>query len=176
MQVAVDAIVNAANDQLLGCRLPNHACIDNAIHSAAGPHLREACAAVVARHGLPEPVGRAKLTPAYALPAQFVLHTVGPQLRPGTSPTPTERRQLYDCYAACLDTAAAQPAIRSLAFCGISTGVFAFPKPAAARIALHAIADGLARHPDRFDRLVIDAFTEADAHHYRHALTTWSTP
>ena len=73
-----DAIVNAANSALLGCWIPGHLCIDNAIHSAAGLQLRDACAEIMRAQGHPEPAGRAKLTRAYNLPARYVLHTVGP--------------------------------------------------------------------------------------------------
>ena len=73
-----DAIVNAANSQMLGCFVPCHGCIDNAIHSAAGLQLRDACAEIMRAQGHPEPAGRAKLTCAYNLPARYVLHTVGP--------------------------------------------------------------------------------------------------
>ncbi len=166
-----DAIVNAANRWMLGCRVPGHACIDNAIHSAAGPRLRDDCQRIMTIQGELEPVGDAKLTRAHALPSRHVLHTVGPQLQPGTSPTPTEIDQLASAYRRCLDLAAEVDTIRTVAFCGISTGVFAFPADRAARIALDTITDGLDRHPGRFDRIVIDCFTDRDADHYRRLLT-----
>ncbi len=164
--ITADAIVNAANGQLLGCRIPNHACIDNAIHSAAGPRLRNDCAVIIDQVGGPEPVGLAKITRAYALPSRFVLHTVGPQLARGAEPTEAEEQALYDCYTACLETAAAVDAVRTVAFCGISTGVFAYPKRAAAAVALRAIGDWVSTHPGRFDRLVIDCFSRSDAEVY----------
>ena len=77
-RLKVGAIVNAANDQMLGCFVPGHHCIDNAIHSAAGMQLRNACAALMDRQAGPEPTGQAKVTPAYNLPCQCVIHTVGP--------------------------------------------------------------------------------------------------
>ena len=73
-----DAIVNAANSGLTGCYIPNHRCIDNAIHTYAGVELRRACAEIMARQGHPEPTGQAKITPAFDLPCRYVLHTVGP--------------------------------------------------------------------------------------------------
>ena len=90
----VDAIVNAANSAMLGCRIPNHRCIDNVIHSAAGPRLRDDCATIMAKQGTHEAVGGAKVTRGYALPARYVLHTVGPQLTPGDEPTQQESGQL----------------------------------------------------------------------------------
>ena len=74
----VDAIVNAANNQMLGCFIPHHACIDNAIHTQAGLQLRLACQHLMAEQGHPEPTGQAKLTKGYNLPASYVIHTIGP--------------------------------------------------------------------------------------------------
>ena len=97
--LAVDAIVNAANRQMLGCFVPCHGCIDNAIHSAAGMELRQACAQLMARQGHEEPTGQAKLTPGYHLPCQYVLHTVGPII---TGPvTRRDQALLASCYRAC---------------------------------------------------------------------------
>ena len=171
--LAADAIVNAANTALLGCRAPNHACIDNVIHSAAGPRLREDCATVLAITGAPEPEGVAKITRAYALPSKFVLHTVGPQLVRGRAPTPEQAALLAGCYRSCLDTASAVQSIRTVAFCGISTGVFAYPKPAAVQVALRTIEQWVAASPGRFDRIVIDCYSPGDAHLYREALRAW---
>ncbi len=162
----VDAIVNAANRQMLGCRQPNHPCIDNAIHSAAGPRLRSDCEIVMRLQGEPEAVGSAKLTRGHALVAPYVIHTVGPQLEPGADPTPDDIGGLADCYRSILDLAAARDDIRSVAICAISTGVFAFPRPVAAGIAVAEIQAGLERHPDTIDRVVINCFTNDDADPY----------
>lgn len=162
----VDAIVNAANARMLGCFIPHHACVDNAIHAAAGPRLRDDCATVMGVQGHLESEGTAKITRAYALPAGFVLHTVGPQLRDGRDPTPTDDRQLADCYRSCLDLASEVDAIRTVAFSGISTGVFAFPRPRAAAIALDAIADWVTANPGRLDRVIVNCFTDDDADVY----------
>ena len=169
----IDVIVNAANKQLLGCRIPNHRCIDNAIHSAAGPRLRDDCATIIKMQQSLEPVGTAKLTNAYALPANYVAHTVGPQLVPGAVPTRVERDQLASCYRSCLNVAAEVDSVRTIAFCGISTGVFAFPQQPAAHIALTAIDEWAATNPGRFDKIVIDCFTEADAAVYRDLFEEW---
>ena len=170
-RLEVDAIVNAANRWMLGCRVPGHHCIDNAIHAAAGPRLRDDCAAIMALRDGVEPVGAAKITRAHALPSRYVLHTVGPQLEPGASPTDDERDQLRGAYRSCLDLAAEVDDIPSVAFCRISTGVFGFPADEAAVIALDEIARWVAAHPGRMQRIVIDCFREADAEHYRRALS-----
>lgn len=159
-RLKADAIVNAANDAMLGCFQPMHACVDNAIHDAAGPRLRADCQRIMELQGTPEPTGTAKITRGYHLPASFVLHTVGPIVR--GNPSPAHGTALADSYRACLDLAAEVPAIRTIAFCGISTGIFGFPKRPAARIAHDAVRDWSAAHPDRFDRVVFVAFGAED--------------
>ena len=135
-----DAIVNAANSQLLGCFRPGHNCIDNVIHSAAGLQLREECAAIMRRQGHEEPTGQAKLTGGYNLPAKHVLHTVGPII---SGPlTEEDRVLLSSCYRSCLALAEEQ-GLKSVAFCCISTGVFRFPKDEAARIAVSTVKECL---------------------------------
>ena len=131
-----DAIVNAANSQLLGCFRPGHHCIDNVIHSAAGLQLREECAEIMRRQGHEEPTGQAKITGGYNLPAKHVLHTVGPII---TGPlTDDDRELLASCYRACLKLAE-EKNLKSVAFCCISTGVFRFPRDEAARIAVDTV-------------------------------------
>ena len=131
-----DAIVNAANSQLLGCFRPGHNCIDNVIHSAAGLQLREECAAIMRRQGHEEPTGCAKITGGYNLPAKYVLHTVGPII--SGEVTEEDGWLLASCYRSCL-TLAEEKGLRSLAFCCISTGVFRFPREEAARIAVATV-------------------------------------
>ena len=131
-----DAIVNAANSALLGCFVPCHGCIDNAIHTYAGVQLRLACAELMAAQGHPEPAGRAKITPAFNLPSRYVLHTVGPIVR--NRPTARDEALLAACYRSCLALAAAHGA-RSVAFCCISTGEFHFPNARAAQIAVQTV-------------------------------------
>jgi O-acetyl-ADP-ribose deacetylase (regulator of RNase III) len=167
-----DAIVNAANSALLGCFQPTHRCIDNVIHATAGPRLRDDCDTIVTTQDAPELTGSAKITRGYHLPARYVLHTVGPvvdgplQLR--------HEAALAAAYRSCLDLAAAAGRIRTVAFCSISTGVFGYPKPPAARVALAAVGAWLDEHPGRLDRVVFDVFTADDLHLYRQALTEWS--
>jgi len=173
-QLRVDAIVNAANSQLLGCFQPFHRCIDNAIHTAAGPRLREDCYQLMQAQDAPEATGTAKITRAYHLPARYVLHTVGPIVaRPAPGPTPAQCAQLASCYTACLDLTLTVPTLRSVAFCGISTGVFGFPADAAAGIALAAVAAWLAAHPGALDLVVFNVFSDRDRALYTQAITTW---
>lgn len=142
-RLEVDAIVNAANLALLGCRAPRHTCIDNAIHSAAGLELRQACAEVMAERGDGPsgfPTGEAALTPGFHLPARFVIHTVGPIV--GGELTQTHREALAHSYRRCLEEAAAH-GLDTVAFCCISTGVFSFPQEEAARIAVATVSDFL---------------------------------
>lgn len=100
--LAADAIVNAANSQLLGCWVPGHYCIDNAIHTFAGVQLRIECAAIMKAQGHEEPTGRAKVTSAYNLPSSLVIHTVGPIVENG-KPTEQHKRLLAASYRSCLD-------------------------------------------------------------------------
>ena len=130
------AIVNAANSGMTGCYVPNHACIDNCIHTFAGVQLRLDCAERMAEQGYEEPTGQAKITKAYNLPCEYVLHTVGPVV--GTRVTAEDERLLASCYRSCL-ALAEQNGVESIAFCCISTGVFHFPNERAAEIAVETV-------------------------------------
>lgn len=164
--LAADAIVNAANSALLGCFIPCHSCIDNVIHTYAGVQLRLACHELIRRQGHAEPIGQAKLTPAFNLPSRYVLHTVGPAVE--KRPTPEDCRLLASCYRSCLETAE-QNKVRSLAFCCISTGVFRFPAERAAEIAVETVADYLRRTQSPVE-VVFNVFTENDEQIYRNLL------
>lgn len=131
-----DAIVNAANSALLGCFYPCHGCIDNAIHTFAGVQLRLYLDEQMKEQGHDEPIGQAKLTPAFNLPCRYVLHTVGPYV--GGRLTEAHRAQLASCYRSCLETAE-QHGLESVAFCCISTGEFHFPREEAAQIAIQTV-------------------------------------
>lgn len=164
-----DAIVNAANSGLTGCWYPNHSCIDNAIHTFAGVQLRRDCAALIERQGCEEPVGQAKITPAYNLPCRYVLHTVGPALAcRGAQPTAADCAALASCYRACLQLAA-QNGLHSVAFCCISTGVFAFPNRAAAQIAVATVRAFL-QTPTSIQQVIFNVFTDTDLEIYRELL------
>lgn len=134
-RLKVDAIVNAANAQALGCWAPLHNCIDNCIHSAAGIQLRKECADKM--QGRLLATGDAFITQGYNLPARHVIHTVGPIIPDGI-PTKEQEEQLAQCYRSCLDLAE-QNGLESIAFCCISTGVFHFPNELAARIAIETV-------------------------------------
>jgi O-acetyl-ADP-ribose deacetylase (regulator of RNase III) len=152
-RLQVDGIVNAANSALLGCFRPNHRCIDNAIHSAAGIQLRLACQAIMEKQGHPEPTGMAKITPGFNLPARYVLHTVGP-IVPDGNPNEQQCAELASCYRECLALADSN-GLASIAFCCISTGVFGFPQEPAARIAVDTVRKYLDDTPDTNIKAVI---------------------
>lgn len=172
-RLEVGAIVNAANSQMLGCFVPCHGCIDNAIHSAAGLELRQECFGYMEdrRHkyglGYEEPAGSAVLTKAYNLPCQYVIHTVGPIV--GWKLEEKHQEQLRSCYESCLDTALQQD-IRSVAFCCISTGEFHFPQEEAAQIAIGTTVNFLESHPGQFDRIIFNVFKDEDKRIYEKYL------
>jgi O-acetyl-ADP-ribose deacetylase (regulator of RNase III) len=158
--LAVDAIVNAANDRLLGCFIPHHRCIDNAIHSAAGIQLRLECDEIMREQGHGEPTGQAKITRGYNLPARYVLHTVGPIITDQV--TEEHKLLLASCYAACLNLAAQHADIRSVTFCCISTGEFRFPRVLAAEIAVQTVCDWMKGSDGRMEKVVFNVFTQED--------------
>ena len=168
-RIKVDAIVNAANSQMLGCFHPLHKCIDNAIHSAAGVQLREECYQLMLRQGQEEPTGQAKITKAYNLPCKYVIHTVGPII-PNGIPTEFQKEQLASCYRsimACAD----ENRLESIAFCCISTGEFRFPNQLAAEIAVQTVKDYLTEHPDcSVKQVVFNVFKEVDKRIYERIL------
>jgi O-acetyl-ADP-ribose deacetylase (regulator of RNase III) len=169
-----DAIVNPANDTLLGCFIPHHACVDSAIHSAAGPRLREDCYRIMQAQGHTEPVGHAKATRGYNLPATYVLHTVGPTVT-GTLRTDHEEA-LAACYRSCLDLAAQLEGVRTVALPAIATGTLGFPKASAARIALRAVAAWLHEHPRALDLVVFDVFSDDTRDAYAATLSSYPLP
>jgi O-acetyl-ADP-ribose deacetylase (regulator of RNase III) len=158
--LAVDAIVNAANDRLLGCFIPHHRCIDNAIHSAAGIQMRLECNEIMEAQGHAEPTGQAKITRGYNLPARYVLHTVGPIIN--NQVTEQHKGLLASCYTACLNLAAKYSDIRSVVFCCISTGEFHFPRRLAAAIAVQTVCEWMERSNGRMDKIVFNVFTQED--------------
>lgn len=161
-----DAIVNAANSGMTGCYIPNHRCIDNAIHSFAGVELRLACAALMERQGCPEPTGRAKITPAFNLPCRYVLHTVGPIIEGRV--TQRDRELLASCYRACLELAA-EHGLESVAFCCISTGEFHFPNELAAEIAVETVKKFLKKQTS-VKKVIFNVFKDTDRRIYERLL------
>ena len=165
-RLSAGAIVNAANSALLGCFVPCHGCIDNAIHSAAGLQLRDECEKIMRRQGFEEPAGQAKITKGYNLPAEYVIHTVGPIVQ--TEPTENDREVLISCYRSCLELAVSKK-LRSIAFCCISTGVFQYPSRQAAQAAIDTVRDFLKRDKSGI-RVVFDVFTDSDRELYEELL------
>ena len=161
-----DAIVNAANSGMTGCYIPNHRCIDNAIHTFAGVELRLACAELMEQQGYPEPTGQAKITPAFNLPCRYVLHTVGPII--ADVPTKRDCELLESCYRACLNLAAANN-LESVAFCCISTGEFHFPNEQAAEIAVRTVKSFL-HQPTSVKKVIFNVFKEIDKSIYTRLL------
>jgi len=136
----VDAIVNAANSAMLGCWVPNHACIDNCIHTFAGVQLRRDCSRIMCAQGHEEPTGTVKITPAYSLPSNWVLHTVGPIISGPV--TERDKELLASSYRSCFELAE-EKELESIAYCCISTGVFRFPNDLAAEVAVKTVRDCL---------------------------------
>lgn len=164
--LAVDAIVNAANSQMLGCFVPCHGCIDNALHTYAGVQLRLECARIMAGQREEEPTGKARITKAYNLPCRYVLHTVGPIIR-GTV-TKMDRELLSSCYYSCLELAASNN-LCSVAFCCISTGEFHFPNALAAEIAVQTVQTWQQQNPDKI-KVIFNVFKESDYEIYKRLL------
>ena len=161
-----DAIVNAANSGLTGCYIPNHRCIDNAIHTYAGVELRRACAELIHRQGHPEPTGRAKITPAFDLPCRYVLHTVGPIIEGRV--TKRDEALLCSCYRSCLELAA-ENGLESVAFCCISTGEFHFPNERAAELSVRTVKEFLTQESS-VRRVVFNVFKDIDRKIYAELL------
>ena len=157
-RLSVDAIVNAANNQLLGCFAPNHRCIDNAIHTFAGIELRMACSRMIEYMDMPEKTGVARKTYGFNLPAKHVIHTVGPIIY--DSLTDIEREQLASCYRSCLELANAY-SLQSIAFCCISTGEFRFPNEDAAQIAIDTVRTYLKETNSKI-QVVFNVFKDID--------------
>ena len=164
--LAADAIVNAANSQMLGCFVPCHGCIDNAIHSAAGVQLRLECARVMSEQGTEEPTGRAKITKAYNLPCRYVLHTVGPIIYREVARKDCEL--LASCYRSCLELVGAY-GLKSVAFCCISTGEFHFPNELAAKIAVQTVRAYLLENKNGME-VIFNVFKGTDYTIYKKLL------
>ena len=164
-RLSVDAIVNAANSQMLGCFVPMHTCIDNCIHTFAGVQLRAECNrqmnALRIRYGrdYEQPTAVPMLTDAYNLPAKKVVHIVGPIVQ--YKLTPGLEKDLADCYKNTLDMCA-DNGLKSVAFCCISTGVFHFPNKRAAEIAVDTVTEWLHSNPGKVERVIFNVFKDED--------------
>lgn len=164
--LSCDAIVNAANSEMLGCFCPCHCCIDNAIHTFAGVQLRLKCAEIIKNQGHKEETGKAKITPAYNLPCKYILHTVGPIIRGKL--TQQDCVLLASCYRSCLELSE-QNGIQSIAFCCVSTGEFHFPNEKAAEIAIKTVKD-FKNHSHSKIKVVFNVFKDMDYEIYRELL------
>lgn len=165
-RLQVGAIVNAANSGMTGCYQPCHNCIDNCIHTYAGIQLRLTCAKIMKEQGYEEPTGQAKITPAYNLPCDHVIHTVGPIVQ-GTL-TKKHEELLASCYRACLETAD-ENGVASIAFCCISTGVFMFPNERAAEIAVKTVRE-YKETINSSMKVIFNVFQDLDEEIYRELL------
>ena len=161
-----DAIVNAANSQMLGCFCPNHGCIDNAIHTFSGVRLRLKCAEIMQKQGKNEETGKTKITPAYNLPCKYILHTVGPIVTGKL--TAVDCELLRSCYRSCL-TLADEYKLNSVAFCCISTGEFHFPNDKGAKNAIETVGEYKKQTNSKI-KVIFNVFKNPDYEIYREYL------
>jgi len=172
-RLAVDAIVNAANSQMLGCFVPMHTCIDNCIHTFAGVQLRAECSRQMnqlrIKYGkdYEQPTAVPMLTDGYNLPAKKIIHIVGPIVEERL--TSALEKDLADCYRNTLDLCAGN-GLRSVAFCCISTGVFHFPNKRAAEIAVSTVDSWLIQHPGSMERVIFNVFKDEDKKYYEELI------
>ena len=173
-RLKVGAIVNAANSQMLGCFVPCHRCIDNAIHSSAGMQLRAECNHIMQKKRMQfgrkyeEPTGTAVLTKAYNLPCDYVIHTVGPIVYGELNDA--LRRDLHNCYESALNCCVEND-IKSVAFCCISTGEFHFPNQEAAKIAWETVLNFLQIHDKAMERVIFNVFKDSDKEIYEKIIS-----
>ena len=173
-RLAVDAIVNAANSQMLGCFVPMHTCIDNCIHTFAGVQLRAECNRQMnqlrIRYGkdYEQPTAAPMLTDAYNLPAKKVIHIVGPIVQHNL--TQELEKDLADCYRNTLDMCM-ENGLKSVAFCCISTGVFHFPNKRAAEIAVRTVTTWLSEHDGQMERVIFNVFKDEDRKYYEELIS-----
>lgn len=162
----VNSIVNPANSGMTGCWQILHNCADNVIHSKAGLKLRQTCNCIMEKQGYPEPTGQAKITPAYNLPCEHVIHTVGPIVQGAL--TKKHEELLASCYKSCLEIAE-ENHVGSIAFCCISTGVFMFPNQRAAEIAVETVKKWLDEKDSQM-KVVFNVFKDIDLEIYDRLL------
>ena len=173
-RLAVDAIVNAANSQMLGCFVPMHTCIDNCIHTFAGVQLRAECNRQMnqlrIRYGrdYEQPTAVPMLTDAYNLPAKKVIHIVGPIVQHNL--TQELEKDLADCYRNTLDMCM-ENGLKNVAFCCISTGVFHFPNKRAAEIAVRTVTTWLSEHGGQMERVIFNVFKDEDRKYYEELIS-----
>ena len=165
-RLKVGAIVNAANSGMTGCYQPCHNCIDNCIHTYAGIQLRNYCNDMMIKQRHEEPTGQAKITPAFNLPCEHVIHTVGPIVQGRL--TKEHERLLISCYESCLRIAD-ENEVTSIAFCCISTGVFMFPNKRAAELAVQTVKQYKEKTKSKI-KVIFNVFKEEDERLYKQLL------
>ena len=160
-----EIIVNACNEYLLGCFVPGHLCIDNAIHSFSGMELRSECNEIMKGKTLPN--GEVIITSAYNLPSKYIIHTVGPKVDGFVSEK--DREDLEKCYYNSLKLCQ-EKKIKTIAFPCISTGLYGFPKNEASIIAIKTVKDYLKENKSSFSHIIFNVFTEEDYDIYKNNL------
>lgn len=163
--LAVDGIVNAANSRMLGCFVPCHGCIDNAIHTYAGIQLRLSCDEIMRQKEYEQP-GHAVITKGYNLPCRYIVHTVGPYIVQEVKEE--DKETLAGCYVSCLDLAK-RHGLHSLAFCCISTGEYHFPNDLAAQIAIDTVQSWQKNNPGEME-VIFNVFKNIDYKIYEQLL------
>ena len=161
-RLKVGAIVNAANSGMTGCYQPCHNCI----HTYAGIQLRNYCNHMMIKQRHEEPTGQAKITPAFNLPCDYVIHTVGPIVQGKLKKE--HERLLISCYESCLRIAD-ENEVKSIAFCCISTGVFMFPNKRAAELAVHTVKQYKEKTKSKI-KVIFNVFKEEDERLYKQLL------
>lgn len=163
--IKADAIVNACNSQMLGCFVPGHHCIDNAIHSFAGLQVRRDMMEIMNKQGHDEPNGQVKVSDAYNLPSKYIFHTVGPIY----SGIHRDEIDLYNCYYSCLRKAD-EMGLESIVFCSLSTGVFGYPIDKASDIAIKTAKAYLKEENKNIKKVIFDVFSDSDYEVYKNNL------
>lgn len=163
----IDAIVNCANSQGLGCFVPCHKCIDNQINTFAGISLRLECNEIMKEKDYFLHTGKSFITKGYNLPSKYIIHTVGPIIYKDV--TKKEELQLINCYKNSLELAI-NNGIRTIAIPCISTGEFRFPKTQACKLAIFAVENFVKEHKANFDKIIFNVFGEEDYKIYERNL------
>lgn len=163
--IKADAIVNACNSKLLGCFVPGHHCIDNAIHSFAGLQVRRDLIKVMEDQGHDEENGKCKVTSAYNLPSKYIFHTVGPVY----SGSNQDDIDLKNCYLSCLKMAD-EMKLESIVFCSLSTGIFGFPIEKASSIAVKTVKEYLKKENKTIKKVIFDVFSDRDYEVYNRRI------
>lgn len=167
-RLSVDAIVNAANSDFLGCFIPNHRCIDNEIQTKGGYQIRLDCYDLIQKQGHKEPVGKAKVTPGHNLPSKYIIHTVGPIVTDQVSTI--KKSMLASCYQSILEKAL-EIKLNHVALCCISTGQFGFPANEAAQIAVDTVHEFLNTHSTDM-KIIFNVFKNSDYDIYSKLINT----